>query len=240
MKTDFENPYPAGREVVRLDHVSVADELAYESGFRDVSCVLHPGDLMLVLLEQGAWYHPLPDLVSGLIPAEQGDLLVFGERWPALGAERQARARGKIGRVFEGHGWISNLDIDENVTLAERHHTRRPVEEIAAETAALGRMVGLEMLPGTRVAVTPREDLRRAEWVRAAIGAPWLMLLERPGRDLADGWLAELSGLVEHVRSRGTAVIWMCENEDEWNHHFRKPVLKFRVEANTLRAVQES
>lgn len=237
MKISFEQPFPSDRELLRLDRVSIADELPYDCGLKQASFLLRPGDLMLVMLEQGVWSHPLPDLVSGLIPFEEGDFTVFGHRWSGWGPDQQARARGRIGRVFEGHGWISNLDIDENVTLAQRHHTRRPVADILAEGERWARMVGLDSLPKTRVAVTPRELLRRAEWVRAAMGSPWLILLERPGEDLADGWLPQLAALIEQVRANGTAVIWLCETEEEWMHHFRTPVLKFRAEANTLQAV---
>jgi len=238
MKLDLHKSYPSGQEILRLEEVSIAPELGYDYGMQKISLALHPGAFMMVLLDQGAWNHPLPDLVSGLIPVEQGRLTVFQQTWSRLTPDQQSGLRGKIGRVFEGHGWLSNLDIDENITLAQRHHTLRPVEEIIAESEALARQVGLEMIPRTRVAVTPRESLRRAEWIRAAIGLPWLVILERPGCDLAEGWMSDLVPVIDRIREQGSAVIWLCETNEEWNHHFRKPVLKFRAEANTLEQVQ--
>lgn len=240
MNLDFEKKYPQSRDLLRLEQVSLAEDLPYDSKLRDATFALRPGDLMLVLLAPGDWDHPLADLISGLVPTESGSLRIFDHAWAEWSLDHQARARGRIGRVFEGNGWLSNLDIDENIILAQRHHTYRSEDEIRAEALGLAAQAGLHALPESRAALTPPDDLRKAEWVRAALGDPWLMLLERPGRGMDPGWMQALGTLVEQARSRGTAVVWLCESEQEWNYISSKPALKFRVEANTLREVANS
>lgn len=236
MKIDFTQPHPPEGDVLSLRgiHFTPPTSSPYDAGMEDVSFQLQRSALALMYLEQGNEEHPLADMISGLVVPDAGELRVFNHVWSAWNADAQARARWRIGRVFAGQGWISNLDVDENITLAERHHARRLPADIDAEVRALARMAGLAAIPNTRPPVTDREELRRAEWVRSALGTPWLMVLERPGAGLADGWMDDLKPLIEHVRSRGTAVIWMCESDDEWTDDSLKPSLKLRAEGNKL------
>lgn len=222
--------------VVDLKQVVMTQVPPYDVGLDGVSLTINRGELVLILLQQGLWDHPLPDVISGLLPVVSGEVSVFGASWHGMGPDRQARARSHIGRVFERRGWLSNLDVDENITLAQRHHSTRPEQEIVAEAQRLAHMIQLTELPPARPSAVGREALRRSEWVRAALGSPWLLLLERPGQDLAKGWRTPCAALVNHLRSTGTAVLWFCEDEQEWNDKSLNPSLKLRAEGNTLRA----
>jgi ABC-type transporter Mla maintaining outer membrane lipid asymmetry ATPase subunit MlaF len=236
MNIDFTQPHPPDGPVLALDRVSVPLLPQFDVGLEEASLVLPRGELAVLLLEKGVTDYPLADVVSGLVGTESGTLKIFGGEWSSWNADEQARARWRIGRVFEGHGWMSNLDVDENVTLAERYHSARPWPEILEEAERWAKMAGLEGLPSGRPAVAERQLLRRAEWVRAVLGDPWFLLLERPGRDLAEGWIDDLLPLVETARARGAAVVWLCEGRREWNHPALKPSLKLAAEKNTLRA----
>jgi len=226
----------SGDVVFDLKQIVVAQIPPYDAGLDEVSLTLKRGELALVLLEHGLWDHPLSDVISGLLPVASGEVSVFGNSWSDLGPDRQAKSRSRIGRVFERRGWMSNLDVDENITLAQRHHSSRPIEDIVNEAKKLANIIQLPELPAARPAVVGREELRRSEWVRAALGSPWLMLLERPGQDLSNGWRKPCSALVQHLRSTGTAVLWFCEDESEWNDKSLNPSLKLRAEGNTLKA----
>jgi len=240
MSMDYTKPECPDDVVLELTRVSMTVKPPFDVGLDHVDLIVRRGELVLIQLEQGLWDHPLADLVSGLIPAEDGTVNVFGVSWIGMSPDRQAQARWRIGRVFERRGWMSNLDVDENITLSERHHSTRPESEIYQEAKDLARIVGLDALPVARPAVVNREDLRRAEWVRAALGSPWLVVMERPGQDLERGWIPSCAALVEKLRRQGTAVIWMCEDGEEWNDKSLNPSLKLRSEGNTLRTEHAS
>lgn len=234
MSIDFTQKNPPGGPVLKLEQVEVELLPSYDTGISEVSLSVNRGDLVLIRIEQGVYEHPLPDLISGLVPATSGKVHIFGKLWGDLNADHQAKARWRIGRVFGIHGWMSNLDVDENVTLAERHHTSRSLDDIMAEVNRLSKLVGLPGLPEGRPASVERNALRRAAWVRAALGSPWLMVLEFPGHELGRGWVEDLLPLVSHMREQGTAVIWLCEHLDEWNDLKINPSLKLYAEANKL------
>ncbi len=149
------------------------------------------------------------DAVCGIEPPPEGVVRFNGADWRELPPAEAERRRARIGRVFEGAAWVSNLDVDENVLLAQRHHTRRPDAELRAEAERLARTFGLARLPGTRAAWTDPRDLQRAQWVRALLGAPALLLLEFPERRAAAVHVAALAAAVDAARARGAGVLWI-------------------------------
>ena len=198
--------------ILVFNGVTLAAQPPYEAGMAGVSFSLKGADLMLVRIEEGGARIPFADVAQGLIEPDAGLVTFLGEDWRAMTPNRSAEQRGKIGRVFETHAWISNLDVDENITLAQRHHTARPESEIAAEAGALAAQFGLGEVPRGRPAVVRRSDLRRAEWVRAFIGEPRLVILENPTKDVHADALGGLVGAVKAARGRGAAVLWMTDD----------------------------
>jgi phospholipid/cholesterol/gamma-HCH transport system ATP-binding protein len=199
------NPSPPILEFTRVVLSQVAQG---QIEMRGVDFRLLPGDLALVELEPGSEQLPLADAAEGLIAPDEGTIAFLGERWTELAPDRELAWRARIGRVFDGHGWISNLNVLENLTLAQRHHTTRPVAEIVAEAQELARGFGLPEVPAARPALVARRDLRRAEWVRAFIGKPDLVLLERPASGAAAEHVPRLVRAVAAACARGAAVLW--------------------------------
>ncbi|MCX6995842.1 MAG: ATP-binding cassette domain-containing protein [Kiritimatiellaeota bacterium] len=197
--------------VIKFDRVSCTAQPPYEQDLAEVSLALGPGELGVVLVPPGVARLPLADLAEGLLTPESGTVSLDGEDWRELTPDAAAAARSQIGRVFETRGWISNLDVDENITLAQRHHTLRPLAELDQEAEALARGFGLTELPRVRPATLKGAVLRRAEWVRAFLGAPTLILLEYPMRDVYTNDLDGLLRAVQAARERGAAVLWIGE-----------------------------
>jgi phospholipid/cholesterol/gamma-HCH transport system ATP-binding protein len=181
------------------------------------------GELALVRLERGVVRLPLADAAEGLAEYDAGTAAFLGRDWRSVPAGEGAALRGRIGRVFDavgvgaaGTGWVSHLDVDENVTLAQRHHTRRPSPEIEAEAAKLARMFGLPGLPSGPPARTRVPDLQRAACVRAFLGTPDLILLERPAQGVYPDIMPPLINAVRTARGRGAAVVWLTDTPAVW------------------------
>jgi ribose transport system ATP-binding protein len=220
--------------VVELRGACLKHTHDYDAGLEEVDLKLFAGDLALVRIESGIERHPLPDVISGLIPPDRGEAFFCGASWLSMPADNHAAARGKIGRVFGDHGWVSNLDVDENVTLAARYHGAMTDDQLARALDEWCDIAGLASLPQTRPAATDRALLARAQWVRASLTSPRLLVLEFPGRHLAGAWRVDLLKLVNRLRESGTAVLWLCESDQEWNDASLKPSLKLTSERNRL------
>lgn len=204
--------------ILKFNDANVESGPLYETGMWNISFGLNPGDLFLLRLENEVEYLPLADAAEGLAPAVRGSVLFLGEDWQAMSADRASELRGKIGRVFEGGGWVSNLDVDENITLAARHHTQRPEDEIQEEALNLARLFELPGLPTERPSALRRLDLRKAACVRAFLGQPKLIILEQPTRHVYADIMGPLVNVVQSARKRGTALFWTTGDTSVWNH----------------------
>jgi phospholipid/cholesterol/gamma-HCH transport system ATP-binding protein len=198
--------------ILRFENVSLTAQPPYAQDLAEVSFELHAGEAQLVLtglLPEGL---PLADLAAGLVAPDTGQVRYAGEDWQELHPDEAAAARGRTGRIFEKRGWISNLDVDENITLAQRHHTTRPLAEIEAEALTLAREFGFEDLPRVRPALLRSGELRRAAWIRALLGSPALLLLEHPLRDLPAAAGVPFVAAVQAACARGAAALWIAES----------------------------
>jgi phospholipid/cholesterol/gamma-HCH transport system ATP-binding protein len=134
----------------------------YETALWNISFELNSGDLLLVRIERENERLPLADAAEGIAPATQGGVMFRGEDWQVMSADRAAAQRGKIGRLFEDEGWINDVDVEQNIMLAQLHHTRRTEAEILEEALKFARMFGLPGLPRGRPGKVRRWDLRKA------------------------------------------------------------------------------
>lgn len=202
----------------------------------DVSLTLRAGEVALVGLQEGRENLPLAHAAQGLVAPDRGSVWFLGEDWAAMGAHRQAVQRGRTRRVFERYGWITNLDVVENVCLSESHHSRRPMEEILAEARRLAAQLGLDAIPDGRPTRTHGLVLRKLEWVRAFMGSPALIVLERPlfGAPKADA--SRLFEAAVAAAARGAAVLWMTDEDRTWDWPGLAGAKRFRMEGTKLKA----
>lgn len=205
------------KALLTFEHVTIEAHPPYEFGLRDVTLALGPGELLLVRTRAGHVQLPLADAAEGLVDPDVGSVAFLGEDWRNMAPARAVECRSRIGRVFDGQGWISNLDADENITLAQRHHSLRPEEQIEREAEATVRSFGLAALPRVRPALLKRAELRRVEWARAFLGEALLVILEHPMRDVPADAAAGLVEAVQRVRSHGAAVLWVGADTGAWS-----------------------
>ena len=173
---DLDNSIP----ILRFTRVTIEADVGHHSAVQDVDFSLAGGELALAQLNPGDFDNPLADAAEGLIDLAQGSVEFMGNNWVKAAGAQTAALRAQIGRVFSGRAWLSNLNVDENVYLAQRYHTNRPFEAIAEEAAILAGKFGLPAIPTARPSKVRPIDLQRAACVRAFLGRPKLLVLESP------------------------------------------------------------
>lgn len=196
---------------------------------RAVDFSLAPGGLALVRVTPGLEHLPLADAAGGLVAPDEGEVFFMGSNWAGMSPDRQLAMRGRIGRVFDGWGFISNLNVDQNLLLSQRHHTPRPEPEIRAEAEELGRAFGFDALPARRPHFVPVRDLKRAEWVRAFMGNPDLLLLEHPMAGVPGEFAPRLARAVSDARRRGAAALWIDFDRPSVPLSDLAPTIRFRI-----------
>lgn len=220
--------------ILHFAGVTVPSGPRYETGLSDVSFALGPGELLLARIERENERLPLADATQGLIETEGGSVSFMGECWDALSTERAAARRGRIGRLFDDEGWINDLDVDENILLAQLHHTKRTEAEIMDEALTLARVFGLPGLPRGRADKVRRWDLRKAACIRAFLGSPDLIIIEQPVRGVYADLTASLLNAAQTARRRGAAVLWTMTDPQLWNHAAMRATFRARMRGSEL------
>lgn len=223
--------------VLSFDAVTIPAALSHMAGIDKVSFEMKRGEVALVRLEEGRERTALADAAEGMVAPESGRVCFCGNDWVSMGAHQQATERGRIRRVFEHYGWISNLDVLENICLAECHHTGRRREDVESEAQLLSQRFGLSGIPSGRPTRQHPMTLRKLEWVRAFMGTPALVILERP---LFGAPRADMGRLVEAVCAasrNGAAIIWITDDERTWDCEDMGRVKRFRMSGERLTAI---
>ncbi len=223
--------------ILQFQNVRCAAGPMHDRGLEAAAFALDAGDLLLMRVGAGQRRTPVADVAQGVLAPEAGTVAFLDEDWQGVLPDRAAALRGRIGRVFGTGGWLSNLDVDENITLAQRYHTDRAEEEILEEARQLGRAFGFEELPAARPHTLERDVLRRAQWVRAFLGQPRLLLFEHPTQELDGHWVEPLVARMQAARQGGAAVVWITADPVEWNFSGMNATLKFEWKDTKMVAV---
>lgn len=219
--------------VLAFESVSLADAVEYRVRLEDFSLTLERGACARIVAS-GEAHVPTADLALGLIDPDAGAVRCEGQDWRGLPSHIAAERRLRIGRVFQHRGFLSNLDMDENVWLSERMRGRN-LHAVREEADALARRFGLDGLPGDRPAHAGRDKLMRAQWVRALLGEPFLLVLEYPERDVETRHLKALVTEVEKAIERGAAALWITTPAASSASDVLHPVWEGEVKDGILR-----
>lgn len=221
--------------LVELRGVKAAQEFPYDSGLEASRFVLRAGELAVVEITRETSHSPFADIVCGMCAAGEGTALFGGMDWRTAPADAVSRARSRIGRIFDGTSihWLSNLDLDENLTLPFRFHHGAMTPEVFARLEEMATLAHCWPLPLTRPSITPKNVLRRAEWVRAFLANPDLLILERPLREVG-GDTSGLATLVAAARERGAAILLVARDTDPWQSLAPQPSARWRINAGRL------
>lgn len=209
-----------------FDGVTFSAGHIYDSSVSGITFKLEGGDLMIVLLEKEHVRLPLADLAAGIIAPDEGAVRFHDSDWLDMSPETAAENRGHMGRVFEGNPWLDDLKVNQNIMLGQLHHTSRPLDEIARQAAGLSRIFGLPGLPVHFSSTFRGKDLARAACVRAFMGEPDVLVLERPTAGVYPELLPSLLNMLRRERNRGAAVLWLTDNTEVWNNPGVRPTLR--------------
>jgi phospholipid/cholesterol/gamma-HCH transport system ATP-binding protein len=219
--------------VLEFRNVDYQPASCTRGALRQVSFSVRSGGLVLIGLEDME-PNPILDAAAGLLDLDGGSVLFCGQDWTHVSDSDLGSRRHGIGRVFEPGGWISNLTVTENVKLATRHHTNRSEVDIEDEAARLASLAGLPSIPDAYPGDVRRDTLRRTQWVRAFMGHPRLVLLEKPMTDLPPVAVENLLTMVRGALHAGSAVVWTSVDTGFWSKTQGPDTQRYRVHNGTL------
>lgn len=178
-----------------------------------VSLQIHPAEVVALLGANGAGKSTLVKILAGSQRADAGEIFVDGQ--PRQFSSPLSARRVGIVAVHQqiNDGIAPGLSVAENLLLDELCrpdadfwlNRKRLLERAASIAAGLGLVLPLEQ---------PIEHLGQAErqlvvLARAFALQPRLLILDEPTAALSDAEAQRLFGLIDTLRSRGVAIVYI-------------------------------
>jgi branched-chain amino acid transport system ATP-binding protein len=186
------------------------------------------GEIVSVIGPNGAGKTTLFNVITGVYPPEEGEILFEGES--ILGLDPHRIARRGIARTFQTLRLFLNMTVKENVMTAAYGHTRagvvrsvlrtpgmrreeREIEQLAEERLAFfgDRLIGYRWRqPAYSLSYANR---RRLEIARATAAKPRLLLLDEPAAGMNPVETHEMTELIARLREEGGYTILVIEHD---------------------------
>jgi branched-chain amino acid transport system ATP-binding protein len=184
---------------------------------RELSFVVHAGEIRGLVGPNGAGKTTTFNVISGFYRPSSGEVLYQGRRISGLRPSAIA-ARGLV-RTFQATTLFHQLSVFENVLIGCHLHakvglieallgTARRIEREAAERArTVLDFIGLEARKDDLTMNLPHGHQRALGIAIALAAEPKLLLLDEPVTGMNPEETRHMMGLIEKVRARGVTIL---------------------------------
>jgi branched-chain amino acid transport system ATP-binding protein len=190
----------------------------------EVSFTVNKGEIFGLIGPNGAGKTTLFNLITGLIPPSNGQLVYQGQEITKL-RPHQIAAKG-IARTFQNLRLFGNLTALENVAIGLHiHHKTGLIQGIFglpfaaaqeqktfAQALELLTLVGLAARAETKARNFAYGDQRRLEIARALALQPQVLLLDEPAAGMNPNEKGALSELIKEIRDSFSLTILVIEH----------------------------
>jgi len=185
----------------------------------DISLAVGRSEIFGLIGPNGAGKTTLFNVLTGLYPPDAGEFTFDGARLSGA-RPHQVAARG-IARTFQNIRLFANMSALENVMVGRHSRARAGVlgavlrgpatraeeEAISARSRALLEYVGIAGRAAEPAYSLSYGDQRRLEIARALATEPKLLALDEPAAGMNATERAELTRLLERIRSDGLTLL---------------------------------
>ncbi len=189
-----------------------------------VSFTVQNNEIFGLIGPNGAGKTTLFNLITGLMPPSEGQLIYAGEEITKLRPYRIA-AKG-IARTFQNLRLFGNLSALENVAIAHHIHNKTGLikgilglppavaeeQKTFAQALELLELVGLAERSQEKACNFPYGDQRRLEIARALALKPKLLLLDEPAAGMNPNEKGALSELIRQIRDTFNLTVLLIEH----------------------------
>jgi branched-chain amino acid transport system ATP-binding protein len=189
-----------------------------------VSFTVQKNEIFGLIGPNGAGKTTLFNLITGLMPPSQGQLIYEGKEITKLRPHKIA-ANG-IARTFQNLRLFGNLSALENVAIAHHIHNKTGLikgilglppaaveeEKTVAQALELLNLVGLASRAEEKARNFAYGDQRRLEIARALALKPQLLLLDEPAAGMNPNEKAALSELIRQICNSFNLTVLLIEH----------------------------
>ena len=191
----------------------------------ELSFEIRAGEILGLIGPNGAGKSTMFNLITGVLPADGGEIVFRGERIDGL--VPSAIARRGIARTFQHVNLVGTMSVLENVALGAHLRGRRGTlramlraeraeeAQLLAEAARQVERVGLTAQLHDAAGSLPLGQQRLVEIARALSADPTLLLLDEPAAGLRYAEKQALAALLRRLRGEAMSIL-LVEHDMEF------------------------
>ena len=199
--------------IIRMQNVN----LVYPTGtaaLKDCSLEIGKGEFVFIVGSSGSGKSTLIKTLLGELEISSGRIEVAGKDLANMTRKELPNFRRKLGVVFQEFRLLDEMNVFENVALAQRVVGVSSRERRRKNSLAMLEMVGLSK----KLKAYPNElsggEQQRVAIARAMVNRPAILLADEPTGNLDPENSWEIMKLLQDVHELGTTVLVVSHNED--------------------------
>ena len=199
--------------IIRMQNVN----LVYPTGtaaLKDCSLEIGKGEFVFIVGSSGSGKSTLIKTLLGELEISSGRIEVAGKDLANMTRKELPYFRRKLGVVFQEFRLLDEMNVFENVALAQRVVGVSSRERRRKNSLAMLEMVGLSK----KLRAYPNElsggEQQRVAIARAMVNRPAILLADEPTGNLDPENSGEIMKLLQDVHELGTTVLVVSHNED--------------------------
>ena len=175
----------------------------------DVHLTVGEGEIHALLGENGAGKSTLMNILTGVLPADEGEILFCGKSYPTP-TIHQMEAAG-IAFVHQELNVINDLTVADNIFL-RRELTKFGLlrnKEQVEKTRQLFEDLGVDIDPNAMVSELKTSEKQLLEICRALYADAKLLILDEPTTALSNNEIDHLFEILKKLKTQGKSFIFI-------------------------------
>ncbi len=182
----------------------------------DVDFELRQGETHALLGGNGAGKSTLMKILEGVYSLDRGSIELDGQT-VELGTPQAAQQHG-IGMIFQEFSLIPTLTVAQNIYLTREPRTRLGLLDdgsLELKASTLLTELGVDIDPSLEVRRLSRASMQLVEIAKALSQDARVLIMDEPTASLAQNEAEALYGIVERLKRRGMAIVFITHRLEE-------------------------
>ena len=206
--------------MIRLENFSIKSNTG-KNLVKDVNLFIPSGSTVLIIGKHSIGKTMLARVIGLIDKPYRGNLYLLGKNISRLSRSELSSIHNEIGIVFQENYFINEFDLETNIIFPLILKNEKK-NDIAQALRELLPWLSLEKAIKEKVCKLSIAELKLAQFARAIIGRPRILLLDSFFKDVDNTIKKKINYLILALKKIGTTVIVFGESPDDSAINFNK------------------
>ena len=206
--------------MIRLENFSIKSNTG-KNLIKDVNLFIPSGSTILIIGKHSIGKTMLARVIGLIDKPAGGNLYLLGKNISRLSRSELSSIHNEIGIVFQENYFINEFDLETNIIFPLILKNEKK-NDIAQALRELLPWLSLEKVIKEKVCKLSMAELKLAQFARAIIGRPRILLLDSFFKDVDNAIKKKINYLILALKKIGTTVIVFGESSDDSSINFNK------------------